>query len=292
MDEAPRYSFYRLATIGWANPLLRQTLPLLSEDLPAEFSIDLSEVEFLDSFGIVYLPACLQRCEAESDTKKILIRRPRREKVHTYLQDIGIYEAIGLGDRFPPRRPAGNKVDLAHIHTLNPEFIDSLLDFMESNMPFAPGLRGSIRMSLIELVQNFADHSGSAVGAWATGQKHQNRITLCVLDMGKGIPTTLRTLPKYRRHRDPHLIQLATEDGVSSFPGNRGRGLTIIRRFVRSNGGAMTIISGDGRVRFRSDRRPMLDRIDGSFPGTAVFLSLASTKRGLYVLDDENGEGQ
>jgi hypothetical protein len=128
-------------------------------------------------------------------------------------------------------------------------------------------------------------------GAWATGQKHQNRITLCVLDLGKGIPTTLQTLQKYRRHKDPHLIELATEEGVSSVPGNRGRGLSIIRRFVRSNGGAMTIISGNGRVRFRSDRRPMRDRIDGHFPGTAVFLSLAPTKIGLYVLD-ENGENQ
>jgi hypothetical protein len=250
-----------------------------------------SEVEFLDSFGVTYLAACLQRCEAEAATSKILIHRPKRAKVHKYLQDVGIYEAIGLADRFPPRRPTNNKVDLAHIQALEPLFIDSLLDFMEINMPFAPGLRSSIRMSLIELVQNFADHSSSHMGAWATGQKHQNRITLCVLDLGKGIPTTLQTLQKYRRQKDPHLIELATEEGVSSVPGNRGRGLSIIRRFVRSNGGAMTIISGNGRVRFRSDRRPMRDRIDGHFPGTAVFRSLAPTKRGLYVLD-ENGENQ
>src|SRR5208337_2799758 len=155
------------------------------------------------------------------------------------------YEVIGLSDHLPPRQPATDKVDLAHIQALEPLFIDSLLDFMERNMPFAPGLRSSIRMSLIELVQNFADHSGSQIGAWATGQEYQNRITLCVLDLGKGIPNTLRTLAKYRRHKDPHLIELATEEGVSSVPGFRGRGLTVIRRFVRSNGGAMTIISGN-----------------------------------------------
>jgi ABC-type transporter Mla MlaB component len=285
VDGPPQYSFYRLATIGWANPLLRQTLPLLSEKLPSEFSVDLSQVQFLDSFGIVYLAACLQRCESEAATRKVLIRRPRNEKVDTYLQDVGIYDSVGLGDRFPPRRATTNKVDLVHIQALEPAFIDSLLDFMEINMPFEPGLRGSIRMSLIELVQNFADHSGSEFGAWATGQKHQKRITFCMLDLGRGIPTTLRTVDKYRRHKDPHLIELATEDGVSSVSGIRGKGLTIIRQFVRSNGGAMTIISGNGRVRFRPDRRPMRDRIDGHFPGSAVFLSLVPTKRGLYVLE-------
>jgi hypothetical protein len=167
--SAIRYPFYRLATIGWANPLLRKTLSLLSEELPAELSIDLSEIEFLDSFGVTYLAACLQRCELEAAGKQISIRPPRRSNVHQYLQDVGIYEAIGLSDRFRPRRPKKDKVDLVHIQTLEPLFIDSLLDFMESNMPFGPGLRSSIRMSLIELVQNFAEHSGSQMGAWASG---------------------------------------------------------------------------------------------------------------------------
>lgn len=283
-----RYPFYRLATIGWANPLVRQTLPLLAEEVPEELLVDLSEVVFLDSFGITYLAACLERCRAEEGVKKILIRPPKRRNVNVYLQDVGLYEAMGLAGQFRPRQARSDRVDLVHIRALEPLFIDKLLDFLERMQPFAPGLRASIRMSLLELVQNFAEHSGSEMGAWASGQKYRNRITLCVLDLGKGIPRTLRTLAQYRRFRDPHLIELATEEGVSSIPsGHRGRGLTIIRRFVRSNGGTMTIISGNGRVRFRPDRRPMRDQIDGVFPGTAAFLSLVPTQRGLYVLGEE-----
>ncbi len=282
------YPFYRLATIGWANPLLRETLPLLAKEMPEEFLVDLSAVEFLDSFGITYLAACLERCRGEEGVKKILVRPPRRRNVHAYLQDVGLYEAIGLGGQFRPRQARTDRVDLVHIRALEPLFIDRLLDFLGRMQPFSPGLRLSIRMSLIELVQNFAEHSGSPMGAWASGQKYRDRITLCVLDLGKGIPGTLGTLPRYRRFRDPHLIELATEEGVSSIPsGNRGRGLTVIRRFVRSNGGTLTIISGNGRVRFRPDRRPMRDQIDGAFPGTAAFLSLLPTQGGLYVLEDE-----
>jgi len=146
-----------------------------------------------------------------------------------------------------------------------------------------------MRMALIELVQNFAEHSGSVFGAWASGQKFRGRITLCLLDLGKGIPSSLRGVPKYHRMRDPHLIELSTEEGVSAAATSRGRGLFVIRRFVRANEGTMTIISGKGRVRFRPDRKPMRDEIDGFFPGTAVFLSLVPTKRGLYVLGDEEG---
>src|SRR3977135_3115321 len=86
---------------------------------------------------------------------------------------------------------------------------------------------------------------------------------------------------------DPRLIELSSEEGISGAAAGRGRGLTVIRRFVRVNGGTMTIISGKGRVRFRPDRKPIRDEIDGTFPGTAVFLSLVPTQRGLYVLGDE-----
>ncbi len=286
----PRYSFYRLATIGWANPLLRQTLPLLGNLSHKEFLVDLSAVEFLDSFGVTYLAACLGRCRGQEGVRKILVLPPTRADVGGYLQDAGFYESIGLGDQFRPRQPKRERVDLVHIRTLEPFFVDGLLDFLETAQPFAPGLKPSMRMSLLELVQNFAEHSNSTSGAWAAGQKYRNRITLCLLDLGKGIPNSLRSVDRYRRYGDPHLIELASEEGVSVAIG-RGRGLSIIRRFVRINGGTMTIISGRGRVRFRPDRRPIGDQIDGTFPGTAVFLSLIPTQRGLFVLGDEENSG-
>ncbi|MGH7842467.1 MAG: hypothetical protein ACREQT_13235, partial [Candidatus Binataceae bacterium] len=182
--------------------------------------------------------------------------------------------------------PNKNRVDLIHIQTLEPLFIDGLLDFLESTQPFAPGLKQSMRMSLIELVQNFAEHSGSQSGAWASGYKYRDRITLCLLDLGKGIPNSLRGVQKYKRMRDPHLIELSTEEGVTAAATSRGQGLTLIRRFDRANSGTMTIISGRGRVRFRPDRKPMRNELDGIFPGTAVFLSLVPTQRGLFILED------
>lgn len=279
MQEFP---FYRLATMGWANPLLRQTVTLLRPEPPAEILVDLSRIEFIDSFGITYLAACFENCRGSS---KVRVRPPARQAVNNYLQDAGLYEAIGLGEHFRPRIPKEDRVDLKHVKGFEPLFVDSLLNFLESLQPFAPGLKESMRMSLLELVQNFAEHSGSVSGAWVSGQRYKSRITLCVIDLGRGIPALLRTVGKYRRYRDSHLVELATEEGVSSVTeSSRGLGLSTIRRFVRVNRGMLTIVAGRGRVRFRADRRPIRDELDEPFPGTAVFLSLVPTSRGLYVL--------
>ncbi len=284
----PEYPFYRLATIGWSNPLLRATVELLREP-PTDLTVDLSTVTFVDPFGVTYLAACVQHCLERGAT--VRIRPPRNSAVSTYMQDVGFYESFGMGEHFPARRPSADRVDLIHIAQLEPVFIDHLLDFLERLQPFEPGLRQSMRLTLLELVQNFAEHSGSTSGAWVAGQFHPfsketkaPRVTICVLDLGRGIPNQLRTVEKYRRRRDPTLVELATEEGVSSAAASRGKGLSTIRQVARYNGGTMTIVAGAARVRFRPDRRPERFNLDAPFPGTAVFLSLVPTARGLYVL--------
>jgi hypothetical protein len=279
------YPFYRLATIGWANPLLKTTVRLLHEEAKDGVILDLSALEFADSFGLTYLAACFE--VVMSASVRGSVRRPRRDEVHDHLLNAGFYEAIGFGDRFPPRRPSSERVDLVHITSLQPMFIDYLLDFLENIQPFEEGLKPSMRMALLELIQNFAEHSGSKPGAWVSGQLHprSNRITLCVLDLGRGIPNALRTLPKYRRYRDLRLVELATDEGVTSVPGeSRGLGLNTIRRFVKTNGGTLTIVSGEALVRFPPDRRPASKHLDEPFPGAVVFMSLVPTQRGLFIL--------
>lgn len=285
----PEFPFYRLTTIGWANPLLRPTVELLRTP-PAEVTVDLSTVTFVDSFGVTYLAACVHRClDAGS---QVSIRVPRDQGVSSYLRDIGFYESIGIGEYFPARRPSPHRVDLAHITALAPGFIDYLLDFLEQYQMLAEGLRPSIRLALMELVQNFAEHSGSESGAWVCGQFHpysketkSPRVTLCILDLGRGIATALRGVQKFSRKTDSELVELSTLEGVSSVAKNRGRGLSTIRQIARANGGTMTIVSGEARVRFRPDRQAeQLRCLDHSFPGSAVYLSLVPTQRGLFAI--------
>lgn len=284
------YPFYRLATIGWANPLLRQTIALFGADPREPITLDLSQLTFVDAFGVTYLAACFNNCV--SANREAWVLPPKDGGVNEYLLDVGLYEEAGIGEDFRPRKASRSRVDLVHVSELEPGFVDHLLDFLENAQPFAPGLRPSIRMALLELVQNFAEHAGSPGGAWISGQYHPftkakiPRVTLCVLDLGIGIARKLRTVRRYRRNRDNRLVELSTHEGVSSAGnGSRGQGLSVIRQFVRANGGDMTILANRGRVKFRADRRPTPQRMDCEFPGSAVFLSLVPTQRGLYVLD-------
>src|SRR5208283_2830098 len=266
MPEA--YTFYRLATAGWANRLLRDTVPLLEGKLSDGIILDLSSLEFVDTFGITYLAACFHKV---TSNVRGFVRPPRKREVNDYLLDVGLYEAIGIGDRFRTRKPSHDRVDLIHINELEPLFIDHLLDFLEQMQPFEEGLRPSMRMALLELIQNFAEHSGSEVGAWVSGQFHpqRNRITLCVLDLGRGIPNALRTVSKYRRYRDTRLVELATEEGITSVPEtSRGLGLSTIKRFVRTNGGVLRLMTGEAQVTFPPDRRPEQKALEMPFPGT------------------------
>jgi anti-anti-sigma regulatory factor len=166
-SQQRQYTFYRLPTIGWANPLLKRTLPLISENIEHEILVDLSEVVFMDAFGVTYLAACLERCRTLGTIPKILIRRPKSDKVYQYLLDTGFYESVGISNQSEARKPSKDRVDLVHITALEPLFVDALLDFLEGVQPFAPGLKDSMRMSFYELIQNFAEHSQSASGAWA-----------------------------------------------------------------------------------------------------------------------------
>jgi signal transduction histidine kinase len=280
-----RYRFPRAATIERSDDLLKIAAPLLKANVSPGLLVDLSQLERVDSFGMTLLAACFHSLISSRIPGSV--RRPAKEEVHLQLLDMGLYESIGIGDRFEPRRPSRDRVDLVHIKALQPEFINSLLDFLERMQPFEEGLRPSMRMALLELIQNFSEHAKASLGAWVTGQfsPQLERITLSVLDSGIGIPESLRIVPRYRNYGDERLIELATLEGVTSVEkSSRGLGLSTIRRFVEANKGTLTILSGNARMIFSPNGEVIGRKIPAVFRGTAVFLSLLPTERGLYSL--------
>jgi hypothetical protein len=98
---ADEYAFYRLATVGWANSLIRSTAPVLYGEAKDGVMLDLSNLEFTDSFGLTYLAACFHI--VVSSRIHGIVLRPRRDDVHKYLLDAGFYEGLGFGERFGPR---------------------------------------------------------------------------------------------------------------------------------------------------------------------------------------------
>src|SRR5271166_5873251 len=94
------FTFYGRFTIGYAGLLLARVAELLTDPLPEEVVLDLSRVEFIDTFGVNLLAACCHTV-LESDSKGY-VDPPKNEKVNDYLLDMGLYESLGMGRSFKP----------------------------------------------------------------------------------------------------------------------------------------------------------------------------------------------
>lgn len=96
-------------------------------------------------------------------------------------------------------------------------------------------------MSLLETMTNVVDHSGVQeyyVCAYYDPRKKQ--IRLCITELGRGIPSSLRSSINYSQLTDDYeAIKQATASGVSCRPGRAGLGLGHIKGFLSVNRGQM-----------------------------------------------------
>lgn len=130
------------------------------------------------------------------------------------------------------------------------------------------------------------DHSRSDPGRYICAQYYPNKkiIRLCITDFGVGILSTLKK--KYKITTDIEAIELSVEEGVTSRPQSAGFGLTHIRNFLKVNEGALTIISGKGKVDFYNNKVKR-HNITKGVEGTIVNLEIYSNKESFYFLKDE-----
>ena len=128
-----------------------------------------------------------------------------------------------------------------------------------------------IRFQLLELMQNANDHAGSEMGFFVCAQSYPSTKALrfCVVDVGRGLPTVLKTIGRYRG-RDSELIELASRPGVTTRQKTYGgMGLWAVRKYLRTHKGTLTIISENGKVSFRPRETVFYDE-QVRFPGTII----------------------
>jgi hypothetical protein len=95
--------------------------------------------------------------------------------------------------------------------------------------------------------ENVIDHARSPIGALVCAQRYQQTgLELAVVDLGRGIPTTLRQNPTHRHLTDLEAIERAIEDGVSSVQvQGRGAGLAeLVHGVGRTGRSALRLSSG------------------------------------------------
>lgn len=267
-------SFPKLMSVGWSRRLIETcNVGLGCSDRDVLF--DLSPVEFLAPFGVTVLSATAHGCLEAG--KRCTYRRPANRKAAAYLARIGFEERLVRGGA--TAIPYPTSIELRHFTAIDPSFGLQLVAFMnaQSRQKLSDEAQYQLQLHMIELMTNAQDHAGSGMGFWACAQffPSKGNLRISFVDLGRGIPTVLRGLPKLTsRTDDPSLIYYATEPGVTTRvrrPG--GMGLYFMREYVKRLGGTMTIISERGRVVIRS-RGLEGSRQSHPFRGTAIDILL------------------
>lgn len=258
--------------------ILPQLLTLFTQKSRAPISkliIDLRSIEWVNPYGalgITLLRRMLQRSTVE-------VRLPhKKNKLLSWLSHIGFLNGASAktehfeGYRFIPiTRIAPNKADGSS--TLH-ELVVKVQKLLVGDFDY-PLLEASrFITALSELCHNIYDHSapnGTPHGYIAM-QAYRDTVKLAVMDLGIGIPNSLRL--KHPIADDRKAIAVALLPGVSSQEG-RGLGLYRVRSIVAQHRGILNIRSGCAKVLVTGNSKEIRTyKQMGSFPGTQIGILL------------------
>ncbi len=223
---------------------------------------------------------------------------PNSKKNKKFLSNIGFnkFFALPVEEEIKP----DNALQLTHKNLqlrrrlkLDPVLVDHLVGFFKEHLKLSEGIRGSLKLSLLETITNVTDHSESASGYYVCAQSYPDEkiLIVCIADKGIGILNSLRTVPQYSRLRnDCNAIIKSVEEGVTSRDHAAGLGLNHILKFAKVNEGKVYIVSGLGKVMW--DYRGGEEKIKKNknkqfFNGTIINIVINIDKEGRYFLADE-----
>lgn len=276
-------------TIAFSNILFK--LYESAKSIPDEdVMFDLTQTELLTPVGIVLLTTTIKACQSRG--KKCFYKAPNDPALKTFLTEAGFhkhFELDGYG-QMPEFTIQSGHIHLQKRQGIAPALIDNLIEILDFHLHISPGLKGSLQMSLLEVMTNVVDHSGVEEYYFCSRNYPERRqIRLCMADMGKGIPCSLRAVIKGRIN-DSDMIVKATEEGVTTrSQSNGGMGLTHIMRFLKVNKGQLCIISGNGKVFWKFDQGKIQKQtMKTAYKGTIVKMVINTDKQAYYFLSGEN----
>lgn len=257
----------------------------------SEIRFDLSRTESLTPFGIIMLTATIAECWRKK--KKCTYRRPLKGKTQKFMQETGFNKFFKLSDsahEYPHNINTG-EIQLKRLTGLNIDIVETITEILDYHLLISRGMKGSLRLSLLEAITNVIDHSEVAdyyICCWNYPPLKQ--IRLCIADLGIGIKRSLTKKEEYSYIKSDHeAILKAIENGVSSRPERAGLGLDHIRRFLKINKGRLCIISCHGKVFWKFDRGEISEQqMKTPFNGTIIKMIINSDRDSLYLLSDDD----
>jgi hypothetical protein len=203
---------------------------------------------------------------------------PTSGQVNRYLTRMNFYadlpDNVILSRPVPQVRRMNRKERLVELSRISCG--DDVEPFIERAWEVTKGHLGSVPLAtacataLGAATENVLDHARSPIGALVAAQRYNDGLELAVVDLGLGIPTTLRREATYAGLSDLEAVERALDDGVTSTgEGGRGAGLYELVSAV-GRAGSSTLVIRSGRAHLTASVRSGIPSTQRTIPSSPV----------------------
>jgi len=235
-----------------------KVLKQLTYDLSVEtIRMDLSDVTFMEPAGLGLLTAYLNYIHSLAVSKQIDIKfftiPPKNPSVNRYLQRMNFYDNVGIAMDESFIRHNG-KGQFKEVLIINSEeecnnVAEDLTRILKTQTQIDDSFLSIMEYSVTEIAENIFHHASSVIGGVVCAQSYGNKVQICIIDAGKGIPQNIRTIKGCESYDDKNALEKAIELRVTSTPErNSGLGLFFSSQITAKNGGTFTIHSLNGSI--------------------------------------------
>lgn len=245
--------------------------------------LDFSRLELIQVGGVATLSNMIEASRKAG--VKVAFEGAQLCKAAPFLTGAGFIAQYCGGEAVKTRRGAPHApLRLVEYSRSANYLLNELVPWLGSILSVEDRALATIKVCFEEIFNNIEDHSTVNVGcSCAYFDKAQKQITICISDIGVGIPRNVRS--KMKLGSDQAAIAMACQQGFTTqtTPRNMGAGLhVLITNVVARNGGSVIIHSGSGiyssvRGSGRSVKktgRPSR----GFYPGTLIYVTLDTSQ--------------
>lgn len=249
--------------------------------------IDMESTTWFDADMCAVLGAILCGLNANLNTVELTNIQPDVSRILRRNGFLSHYGGEELPDRFNTTMPY-QRFETTDRHAFA-SYIEHEFRFPGRLPSMSPQLLAMFIRNIIEVFDNAATHSQSALGVFSCGQRfsQKNLMVFTVVDLGIGIRANIAN----------HLGQdLSSTDAITwaiqKHHSTRhkeivsGLGLTLLLEFMAMNGGSVQIVSDDGYWR-KSAKQALKRKLHHPFPGTAVTVEINTADTSSYALSSE-----
>lgn len=256
--------------------------------------IDLSDVSFIDPYGMLGLLEIGELCMLEDVRKTVIL--PRSDEVLKYLERMDFFTPAER--YFSLEHSSPNPLDSYHrsadsdvlleitpieksddIHFIVGRVRDRAQAILTTHLHFDERAINGFIVALSEVCQNIIEHSENkgyvGIQKYRFQNMNKNVVKIAVMDVGIGFRNSLSS--RFKLRSDLEAIDKALLHGASRYEDEgRGHGLAAVRRFVTTWNGKLSIRSGSASLALVPEwaRGRERERNLTSFPGSQINILL------------------